>query len=178
MDEVKKHDKEVISETDYYKIGCMAAHVKDHKAVRKVFPHPGGQAEVTIRSQLGGVECQSRIDWLDLDNKTIVDLKTCADLGSKHTEHFPCKFARDSKVFGYANQLAFYRSMVYNLTGEVFKVFIVAAEKAEPFEVGLFEMSATTLDAAEQQNQATVKEYKNCVETDNWPSRFCEPILL
>jgi len=174
--ELAKAGKEPISESDYYKIGCMNNHIHNHPTAAPLFET--GKPEVAIRGHLYDVKSQSKIDWLDEKNKRIVDLKTCAELGSKHTSHFPCKFAKDAQYFGYFQQLAFYRSMVAALTGENYEVFIVAVEKTEPFEVGVFRLSKSTLDGAEEQNRNTLTEYKACLEAGDWPSRFNETITL
>jgi len=178
IEELTKAGKSPIKESDYYKIKCMANHIESHAEASKLLGTEYGRPELTIRGTLQGIKSQSKIDWLDSANNMIVDLKTCADLGSAHTTHYPCKFARDANIFGYPQQLAFYRSMVAALTGEIYKVYIVAVEKTEPFEVGVFEMSAATLDAAEEQNRHTMHEYKQCLADDLWPSRFADIITL
>ena len=81
-----------------------------------------GIAEAVVRAEYCGFPCQIRIDWLD-PSPSLVDLKTCDDL---------TWIEADSRRYGYAHQLAFYRAVLKKPRGIYVPVHLIAVEKKEP----------------------------------------------
>ena len=85
------------------------------KLQKSVWTHPtasalldGGVAEATVRAEYCNVPCQIRLDWFSPEHG-IVDLKTCDSLKW---------FEADCKRFGYLYQMAFYRAVLREATGD------------------------------------------------------------
>lgn len=121
-----------------------------------------GCAEGVVRADLEGVPCQIRMDWFNPEHG-LVDLKTCAELKW---------FESDCRRYGYILQLAFYRSIIRQVTGETVPVRIIAVEKCEPFACGVFRLTPELLDQAEMINKAALVRYKQCQETGLWPTGY------
>ena len=121
-----------------------------------------GIPEAVVRAEYAGLPCQSRIDFYSYDHG-IVDLKTCEDLSW---------FESDAKRYGYAYQMAFYRSMVRIATGKTMPVHFIAVEKKEPFRCGCWRISDQLLDSCQSENEAAIERLKRYVETDIWPTGY------
>ena len=122
-----------------------------------------GQAEGVVRAEYCGVPCQIRIDWLN-PHEGIVDLKTCDDL---------TWFEADARRFGYHRQLAFYRAVLAQADeGQVAPVHLIAIEKKEPYRCGVWRVSDSTLNVAQQEVEAAIDRLKVCRATDVWPTGY------
>ena len=117
-----------------------------------------GVAEGVVRAEYCGLPCQSRLDWLNPE-RGIVDLKTCDNLDW---------LQMDARSYGYAYQLAFYRSMAACLTGELLPVYMVAVEKREPLRCGVWRMSEEVLGLAQKENEEAIAHLQACRERDEW----------
>ncbi len=82
-----------------------------------------GIPEGVVRCDYRDVPSQIRMDWFDA-HRGIVDLKTCDDL---------TWFEADARRYGYAHQLAFYRAVLQQVIGVAMPVYLMAAEKKEPY---------------------------------------------
>lgn len=152
----------VVSARDAAAMEAMRDGVLSHIYARELLAQ--GVAEGVVRASYLGVPCQARIDWINpVADRGIVDLKTCDDLDA---------FERDAARFGYANQLAFYRSLVFEACGRELEVALVAVEKKEPYRCGVWTLSEELLDRAELQNDEAVDELMRCRERDRWPTRY------
>lgn len=121
-----------------------------------------GVAEGVIRAEYCGTPCQSRLDWLNPE-RGIVDLKTCDNLDW---------LQMDARSFGYANQMAFYRSLVAAVTCETLPVYLIAVEKREPFRAGVWRMGEQVLGVAQEENEDAIARLKTCRERDRWPTGY------
>lgn len=138
----------------------MAASVKAHQHAAELLAE--GVAEGVVRLDYIGMACQSRIDWVHPD-RGMVDLKTCDNLDWMEM---------DAKSYGYAHQLAFYRSMLAAVTGESEPVFIIAVEKREPFRTGVWIMGQNVLAVAQKENEQAMTRLAKCRATDSWPTGY------
>ncbi|MGN0880091.1 MAG: PD-(D/E)XK nuclease-like domain-containing protein [Oligosphaeraceae bacterium] len=138
---------------------------------RSVWTHPvagglldDGVSEATVRAEYCGVPCQIRMDWLSPEHG-IVDLKTCDSLKW---------FEGDCRRFGYVFQMAFYRAVLREATGESVHVHLIAVEKNEPFSTGVWSLTEDVLDQAEKVNGAALARYRRCLRTGEWPTGYEE----
>lgn len=138
----------------------MAASVRAHKRAAELLAE--GVAEGVVRLDYIGMPCQSRLDWVHPD-RGLIDLKTCDNLDW---------LEMDAKSYGYAHQLAFYRSMLASVVGESVPVFIVAVEKREPFRTGVWIMGQNVLAVAQKENEQAMTRLAKCRETDTWPTGY------
>ncbi len=127
-----------------------------------------GVAEGVVRAEYCGTPCQIRMDWLN-PHRGIVDLKTCDDL---------TWFEADARRYGYAYQMAFYRSVLAVAIGESAPVHFVAVEKKEPFRCGVWRVTEDTLDQCARENAAAIERLKSCERLGNWPTGYEEVRVL
>lgn len=159
-----------ISTEEAQSFAAMRESIYNHDTAARMFLC--GTPEVTLRGELHGVECQSRLDWVCDKAKVIVDLKTCDSLD---------RLARlirnkDAEGFSYIAQLAFYRKMIEAETGEEYRVRIVAVEKSYPYRVGVWLILSDTLFGFSQWIDSTLGQFRHCKETNKWPPKYAEPI--
>jgi hypothetical protein len=138
----------------------MADGVRQHSTTGLILAI--GAAERVARCQYADLPCQGRLDWFSPD-WGIVDLKTCDDL---------TWFESDSRRFGYAHQLSFYRALVRELNGETVPVHIIAVEKKEPYRCGVWCLAPAVLDQAERENLAAMRRLQVCRTSDHWPTGY------
>ena len=152
--------KPVLTDSQYELITNLASGVKANDAAQQLLAE--GIPEGVVRAEYCEMPCQSRLDWFDAV-RGIVDLKTCDDL---------TWFESDARRYGYAYQMAFYRSMVAQVTGERFPVHIIAVEKKEPFRCGVWRMGEDVLGTAQKENEQAIERLKKCIERDTWPTGY------
>ncbi len=140
----------------------MAAGVSSHEIAARMLAL--GEAEGVVRTEYCGLPCQIRIDWLNPD-LGIVDLKTCDDL---------TWFEADARRYGYAYQLAFYRSVLRQVTPVDVSVYLIAIEKKEPFRCGVWRVGEEVLGTAKQENEQAIGRLKACRQRNQWPTGYEE----
>jgi len=156
---------EIITGEEFARIQGMAASVGE--TFGSEILRGQGQPEVTIRGQMMGVDCQSRLDLLDVDAKSFVDVKTTASL-----DDFERSFAR----YSYGRQLAFYREMLRELgQGSDWRVYVLAIEKDEPFRGQMYQVMDSTLLVAREEILRGLEQYRavfNEFGENVWPISF------
>lgn len=155
--------KPSLSDDQSLLIERMGASVHAHDYARGLLS--AGIPEGVARAEYGGVTCQARIDWFNPE-RGLVDLKTVDRLDW---------FCADARTYGYAHQLAFYRSVLLAAGALPMRVFLIAVEKHEPFRCGVWELTSQVLTAAENDNRAAIERLKRCRATDSWPTGYEEP---
>ncbi len=152
--------KPVISESDAALIEQMAISVKKHDVASELLSD--GVAEAVLRCEMEGHQCQGRFDWLN-PRDGIVDFKTCRDIDS---------FERDAIEYGYIHQMAFYRALLFLGTDCFLPVHLIAAEKKEPYRVGVWKIDEYAMHCATMDNFHAMHELERCERNDTWPTRF------
>jgi hypothetical protein len=152
--------KPVLTDAQFELVTRLAGAVQAHEAAQRLFS--AGIPEGVARIEYAGEACQSRLDWFSAE-RGIVDLKTCDDLSW---------FEADARRYGYAHQMAFYRAVVHQITGETFPVHIVAVEKCEPFRCGIWRMGEDVLGIAQKENEEAIARLQQCRRQDRWPTLY------
>ena len=152
--------REIVSPKDFGFIVKLQKSVWTHPTASSLLD--GGVSEATVRAEYCNVPCQIRMDWFSPEHG-IVDLKTCDSLKW---------FEADCKRFGYLYQMAFYRAVLREATGETVPVHLIAVEKNEPFSTGVWEIAGEVLDQAEEVNKAALARYRKCLYTGHWPTGY------
>jgi hypothetical protein len=159
--------KPVITEKQAQQIERMAAGVMSHELARQMLVL--GVAEAALRTSWHGVDCQIRVDWFThMPGAAIVDLKTADDL---------TYFEADARRYGYAHQLAFYRSIAAaaaHLDPRDLPVHMIAVEKKDPFRCGVWRVGEDVLAVAQKENEQAIKRLRQCRERDVWPTGYEE----
>ncbi|MCQ2299986.1 MAG: PD-(D/E)XK nuclease-like domain-containing protein [Bacteroidales bacterium] len=152
----------VISSADFDVMSAVQRAVWSHSGAATILDQ--GFAEGTVRTTYCGEPCQIRMDWFDPERRIIADLKTCGDLD---------RLNYDIRDFGYVNQLAFYRDVLEEASGEkVDGVYIIGVEKKEPYRCGLWMITSAALDAASEQNKQAICTMSVCREGNIWPTGY------
>lgn len=154
--------KPVLTDDQFELVSRMYDAAKGHPLVAGFLND--GVAEGVLRTDHRGLPCQARIDWYS-PNFGIVDLKTCDDL---------TWFEADARRFGYVHQLAFYRSVLAQATGQVVPVHFIAVEKRAPFRCGVWLVDTSVLSIAQQENNLAMEQIKRCCERNHWPTGYEE----
>ena len=167
-----EQNRPVIRTADADLIAKMRIAVRSHEVAKKLLAN--GFAEGTVRTKWAGLDVQTRMDWFNPETGDLVDLKTTNNLN---------RFNFDIRDFGYVFQVAFY-AKVLALAGYEKPVtpWLIAVEKSEPFRVGVFKVSPSTLSDANEMlmrnekertdNDAMMAELCDCLAKDIWPTRF------
>lgn len=155
-------DKAVLTDDQYDLITNLAASVEAHPVAVELLAD--GIPEGVVRVDYCGLRCQGRLDFFNPE-RGIIDLKSCDDLGW---------FEADARRYGYAHQLAFYRSLIRQATGAEAPVHVIAVEKKEPFRCGVWLMDGQTLAVTERENEAAVERLKACETSGVWPTGYEE----
>jgi len=127
-----------------------------------------GRSEGVVRADYCEAPCQIRIDWTH-PHRGIVDLKTCDVIDW---------FEADARRYRYANQMAFYQSVLAQVTGQYVPVHIVAVEKREPFRCGVWRICNEALGMARSENEAAIGRLIRCRDAGFWPTGYEEVRIL
>jgi hypothetical protein len=144
-----------------------------------------GKPEITWRIKTPAFLVQCRTDWwveevspelaalvpfLEVGEPVFADLKTCNTLN----EDGKASIQRNIREFGYHKQHAFYREVI----GAVRKskglrapraMLIIAVEKSEPFECGVYCVEPGDVDMATEQIVSSLGLLAQCFANDSWP---------
>lgn len=179
VDWLAEQTKPVISGADCDMIEAMRKAVRSHPVASKLLAE--GFAEGTVRTAYNGVPVQCRMDWFNPETGDLVDLKTCADID---------RFRWDIRDFGYVHQLAFYTKLL-KLAGydKPINCYLVAVEKKQPYRVAVVNVVAVTIGSHIEMHtdkdgcyrddcDAMIEDLKICADTNTWPTRFEDVIIL
>lgn len=157
---------EAVSEADMVTALNIAAAVRQHPAAAALLQSGKAEQSFWWDDADTGMRCKCRPDWLN--GATVVDLKTTADAS-------PRGFAKSIATFRYHVQASHYLA---GLGAERF-VFI-AAEKAAPYAVAVYELDAEALAIGDELRQRDMRVIADCRATGEWPgySTGIEPLSL
>jgi len=158
--------KPVLTDDQAILVESMAAAVRGHEAAMTLLSD--GVAEGVVRVEYCGLPCQARLDWLSAGHG-IVDLKTADDI-----DYFEC----DARRYGYLHQLAFYQRVLAETADVLAPVHFVAAEKRQPYRVGLWRADQDSLNQCATENEAAIRRLTECDRTDTWPTLYESPLVL
>ena len=128
----------IIDAADAQHIQCM--HARMPEEVREIFANC--QKEVTVRTQIQGIEVQCRPDLWNFAGREFFDLKTIDSIG---------KIDRPIAARRYDVQIAWYRAVIEAETGApVHSSPLIFVEKAPPYRWRIVEMDEDYLDLGKQ----------------------------
>ena len=127
-----------------------------------------GGAEVSIVTELDGVQCKARVDKLITPKDAppiILDLKKVR-MGCAR----PTEFERSINLYHYEEQAAFYIDAVCAETGAGHCDFIfVAIEDEYPHGISLMQLDIEAIEIGRAAYRANLARYKRAREEDKWP---------
>ena len=171
--------KDIISKAEHETIVKMGLSVEAERDATALLTH--GNAEQALRGKLEGVDCQSKIDWLNLHGvrPSIVDLKTTVSM-----ERFKRHQFWD---LGYDVQVGFYSLMVQALTGQLPTFDFVVVESGGPnpatyggyhpakvYHIGCIGEPDTSVTLEQCMGKATdqLRSYRHAAETETWHGKY------
>jgi hypothetical protein len=143
----------------------MAEELRQHP---RVYPHlEDGRYEATITGtdEATYAAMKARIDILNIEARTIVDLKTTASAD-------PDDFSSHAYRFGYHVQAAHYTAMVAQATGtdpDEWTFLFALVEKEAPNLAHVTKLHSDFLDIGWADRREGITRYLECVRTGVWP---------
>jgi len=129
--------------------------------------------EVSIYWEDYGIPCKARLDRVvhTPDETIVLDLKTTDSVSVE-------KFQSKMVDLGYDFQAAWYSHAAKLVYGKPTRFIFVAVERNDPHTIDLFEMPQEVLDEARFKNEMALKRLKECLMTNEWPTRQPELKML
>lgn len=153
---------------------AMANAVRVHPLVAPYLEGGKFEQSVTWNDPASGLPCKARMDWINRDKGSLVDLKTTNSIDAY-------RFGRLAARMGYHCQMAhYYDGVQHGLGWEPSEALIVAVESEAPYDVAVFVLDEDTLYAGHEEVQGLLQRLKEYREADIWPGRYTSktPLLL
>ena len=126
----------------------------------------GGEHQVVMTGEIEGVPMKGKFDSY-APGKWVADLKYLKDFRS------PNFFENAVSYYGYDIQLAVYRELIKQNTGETLPAYLVIVTKQDPPDVAVAEVNEFDLDIALTKFKANVRRFQDIKEGKIEPER-CE----
>jgi hypothetical protein len=156
-------DKPILDETEAAMLDGMSKSVAAHPAACALLD--GAQREVSLfKEHRTGLKLKGRLDVLG--NGYVADVKTAeaGDAGG---------FAAAVFKYGYHVQAAMY----CQLAG-VERFSFITVEKAPPYAVAVYDLSAKALQVGLQALNFALEAIADCTEAGEWPAYSCRPEVI
>jgi hypothetical protein len=156
-------DKPILDETEAAMLDGMSKSVAAHPAAAALLD--GAQREVSLfKEHRTGLKLKGRLDVLG--NGYVADVKTAeaGDAGG---------FAAAVFKYGYHVQAAMY----CQLAG-VERFSFITVEKAPPYAVAVYDLSAKALQVGLQALNFALEAIADCTEAGEWPAYSCRPEVI
>lgn len=154
--------KPVITDEQFALIVNLATGIRSHAIAAQLLSD--GVPEGVVRAEYCGRRCQARLDFFNPE-RGLLDLKSADNL---------TWFETDARRYGYAYQLAFYRSLLAQVLGRKAPCFFVAVEKQPPYRAGVWRVTEAVLDECQRQNEAAIARIAECERKGEWPTLYEE----
>lgn len=152
--------RRVVTDSEKSRLARMRDAARAHPEIARLFGC--GWPERSVRSEMAGVACQARLDWLRPDGMA-ADLKTVEDIDS---------FEQDARRFGYLHQFAFYRETCRAAGAGDIDMVAVVVEKKPPHRAGVWHFAADTLEPYAAQNRQALESLARCRRDNRWPTGY------
>lgn len=141
----------------------MPASIRSSKRLMKhLTPDVDIEATCVWRDRTHGVMCKARLDIVNHDTKTVIDIKTAVDAR-------PGPFAKAANLRGYGFQAAWYTHALRVLRGGGYRYLIAAVQKSAPFHCTVHEFDSERLDWEHERCMEQLATYARCLESGEWP---------
>lgn len=156
--------KIIVNAEEFDLIMAMADNVRNHSIFLDVTNK--GDAEVSVFSDIlpyKDVKLKGRMDWVNWEQKVILDLKTTnANLSNMYEVK---NVILDNM---YAVQNAMYTMLLEHNNYADFRFIFIMVEKNPPHGVRCFEISVNSLKKAKEKMLLAIAQIQHCVDHDMW----------
>ncbi len=153
-------DKYVITENEHAMIQAMSESMHAHPRISQIFSSFQSEVSMFWKDFDTGLDCKGRLDML-LPDHWAIDLKTCQK-GDAH----PDDSWNTMKKWGYDVQKAFYCDGYKACTGKELNGFLfVMVEKAEPYNVGIYELGFSKSEQGRYKYKKGLQKYSDYLES-------------
>ena len=154
--------KEIIPFEDNLKIQAMYMSLRLNKTAKALLSN--GDSEISgcwPDPKFPEIWCKCRIDWVNKEQRVLVDLKTVRDCRT---------FERDAWKFGYDMEAAWYCYGATQITGVEHNAFyFICVEKEPPFGVMVYRATDELLGMGLERCSKAMEIIKECQDTNVWP---------
>lgn len=167
--EAEESGKSIIKFLEYEALQEMANSVLAHSAISSIMASNNKLVETSFYSTIDSIPIKCRPDLIDLDTKTIVDIKTTRSLSTRKLQY-------SIRDLGYDLQAAIYLTLVMDHYAEPFTFLNVWVEKSAPYDVRVTRFDSMDLHRSREELKALIHLMKTCNEAEQWPSLYPQEI--
>lgn len=91
-----------------------------------------GEKEIIMTAELFGVKWKAKIDSINHSRNTFTDLKTTRSLSQRYWSNKYGKYVSFVEAWDYVLQMAMYREIIHQNTGNYYSPYVVAVTKEDP----------------------------------------------
>lgn len=162
--------KEILSIHQYETLQHMAASLQKHKLAMQLIEKVEIEQSLYWTDPDTGILCKCRPDILRCN--LVCDLKTAQD-GS------PRSFQYAAFDYGYYIQAAMIQEALKYLKQKIIKDFLfLVIEKSPPYVISVYQLDQTSLEQGRYEFKKYLAEYKQCLETNDWPAYAIQEVSL
>lgn len=126
-----------------------------------------GEPELSFYATIDGLDLRCRPDWISIERKLVVDLKTSRDLRW---------FSSDARNYGYHFSVPHYLRIIAQQTStavEDWQYIFLAVETEMPYDCNWYTLSQDSLETATVIYDKALADIKHCMDSDSWPG-YCQ----
>lgn len=173
-DEISKTHKTVLTREEFdtliNMVICLEKHEEAYSMIKGIAEKPLIESSYFWQDEETGLLCKARPDILF--SNMIVDLKTSRDASTR-------QYQKDMCDGMYHVQAAMIREAVKQCGGQdIIHAFNICVEKTYPYEVAIKIISENALAAGHREFKQLLKQMKECIDNDKWPSYLIETVEL
>ncbi|WP_010597600.1 PD-(D/E)XK nuclease-like domain-containing protein [Rickettsiella massiliensis] len=162
--------KTFLKEAQYQELQQMADSLQKNKLALQLIESAQIEQSLYWNDPETGILCKCRPDILQ--RNFVCDLKSAQD-GSAWA------FSKAVLDYGYHIQAAMIREALLHIQKiKIDDFFFIVVEKAEPFVTVVYQLDKKSIDKGRDEFKSLLQAYKQCLETDNWPSYRAQEISL
>jgi hypothetical protein len=158
----------ILKPEEMFTIDSMDSEIKAHKGAMKLLQN--GDAEQTVITEMDGVLCKIRMDYVRKEG-IIIDVKTTIDAS-------PEAFLKTIINYNYHIQAAFYLDVLAQTEYPSTHFAFIAVEKEAPFSVGVYTLDESFIELGRKKYKRALAIYKECVANNYFPAYSQELIEL
>lgn len=155
----------IITETEWFEALAISKAIHEDPLCADVLRYGDPEVAIVWIHERTGMLCKGRIDWLDLANLVLADLKTAADITH---DVFMVRCAK----YHYHTRMAWYGDGLCNVLGidsEKLETLLLAVESSYPNDCAVYEMPQEVLQCGRDEYEELMTRLQLAKDFDRWP---------